>query len=264
MPLSRLHFDERNRKYSHICCHIRVAAIVIGCLQLIDFVYDLGNFAFYSIEKNNVDDDYSSSSRFTISSDHLKSLTDNDETSKQYDLMLRQRGAVAGLVWDSLAAISVIFMLYGIRSVRHLYLIPLLITYAATVAICMILALVLVIVAFRVQEFQQFSIVIAVAICAVGLYAYFFHIILRTYKYLAEKRRFLNDTTNIYIVPIGRGVDMIPHENYDVPPAYPGLLTEVNEQKDAKNVKGDDKIDDAEALPSYEEAQKLHSKPVDM
>jgi len=79
-----------------------------------------------------------------------------------------------------------------------------------------------------------------------------------------EKRRFLNDTANIYIVPMGRGIDTIPHDNYDVPPAYPGLLTEVNEQKGVNNnSKDDNKTDDAEALPSYQEAQKLHSKPVD-
>jgi len=265
MPLSRLHFDERNRKYSHICCHIRVAAIVIGCLQLIEFVYDLGNFAFYAIDKSNMDDDYSSTSKLMISTDRLKSLTDGDGSTKKYESILRQRGAVAGLVWDSLIALSVIFMLYGIRGVRHLYLIPLMIIYAATVAICVILAFVLIIVAFRVQLLQELSVLITVVVSAVGLYSYFFYVVLRMYKYLMEKRRFLNDTTNIYVVPMGRGIDTIPHDNYDVPPAYPGLLTEVNEQKGVtnNNNKDDNKTDEAEALPSYEQAQKLHLKPVD-
>jgi len=180
MPLSRLHFDERNRKYSHICCHIRVAAIVIGCLQLIEFVYDFGNFTFYAIDKSNMGDDHS---KLMISSDFLKSLTDGDESAKKYESILLQRGVVANLVWNSLIALSVIFMLYGIRGVRHLYLVPLMIIYAATVAIGVILAFVLIIVAFRVQLLQEMSVLIAVIVGAVGLYSYFFYVVLRTYKY---------------------------------------------------------------------------------
>lgn len=259
--MSRLHFDEKNRKYSHCCCHIRIAAIVIGCLQLIGYFYDLGNYAILAIQKPD-DDDYPATGYF-LSSDRLKSWVDDNETSERKYEWFRQRGIVAGLVWDSLTALSIIFTFYGIHRVRSFCLIPQLVIYAATATMCMILAFILIIVAFRAQLFEELWLYILITMAASGLYGYFFHIILRTYGYLVHKRRFLNDSANVYIVPVGRGIDTLPHENYDVPPAYPGLLTEVNEQQSKgveKTSKNEKMAADPNALPTYDEAQKLQPK----
>lgn len=215
-------FDERPPKYRHCCCHIRVAAYVIGILELLSVLYILAQHSIRSIiadvQQSDADKHHADSSTPASPSSGTKRWLGP--------------GATTPLVtWAVCETLFLGLMFYGIARTRPWLLIPQLFLQIITIIVCMILNILMVCVLAWHPYVTDIWYFLASTVVFAFLYEYGLVVMIRCYRYLRDKAAYDSQTTHgIFVLPTRANGEIIVTANEaalmesrmysDLPPEY--------------------------------------------